>query len=214
MIEMFNEVEVRKSGVIYDSVLEQIKRMYLVDPEQAGELAIAAIELVLTGQISSDDVMIDMLLQPMAKMADVNMVKYDMKVEATRGKQIADQKLDEIAEMYLQKVPQRVIGEKLGLSQQIVSYRLSVIKSKYPELLQKDYKNTNTLQTDLQINYKNTKVTKDTNFVQNSQTTYKNTNNTNDTKNEGFCNFVSFVKDEKSDDLDDGGGEAAKNFIF
>lgn len=214
MIEMFNEVEVRKSGVIYDSVLEQIKRMYLVDPEQAGELAIAAIELVLTGQISSDDVMIDMLLQPMAKMADVNMVKYDMKVEATRGKQIADQKLDEIAEMYLQKVPQRVIGEKLGLSQQIVSYRLSVIKSKYPELLQKDYKNTNTLQTDLQINYKNTKVTKDTNFVQNSQTTYKNTNNTNDTKNESFCNFVSFVKDEKSDDLDDGGGEAAKNFIF
>jgi hypothetical protein len=188
--------------------------MYLVDPEQAGELAIAAIELVLTGQISSDDVMIDMLLQPMAKMADVNMVKYDMKVEATRGKQIADQKLDEIAEMYLQKVPQRVIGEKLGLSQQIVSYRLSVIKSKYPELLQKDYKNTNTLQTDLQINYKNTKVTKDTNFVQNSQTTYKNTNNTNDTKNESFCNFVSFVKDEKSDDLDDSGGEAAKNFIF
>jgi hypothetical protein len=214
MIEMFNEVEVRKSGVIYDSVLEQIKRMYLVDPEQAGELAIAAIELVLTGQISSDDVMIDMLLQPMAKMADVNMVKYDMKVEATRGKQIADQKLDEIAEMYLQKVPQRVIGEKLGLSQQIVSYRLSVIKSKYPELLQKDYKNINTLQTDLQINYKNTKVTKDTNFVQNSQTTYKNTNNTNDTKNEDFCNFVSFVKDEKSDNLGDSGEEAAKNFIF
>ena len=62
MIQEFNQVEIQKSGVIYNSVLEQIKRMYLVDPEQAGELAISAIELVLTGQISSDDIMIDMLL--------------------------------------------------------------------------------------------------------------------------------------------------------
>ena len=101
MIEMFNDVPVRKSGIIYNSTFEQIKKLYEMNPEQAGELAIAAIELVLTGQISSDDVMIDMLLQPMAKMADVNRVKYEQKVEATRGKQIVDQKLEEIAEMYL-----------------------------------------------------------------------------------------------------------------
>jgi hypothetical protein len=200
MIQYFNEAEIRKSGLIYDSVFEQIKRMYLVDPEQAGELAIAAIELVLTGQISSDDVMIDMLLQPMVKMTDVNRVKYEQKVEATRGKQIVDQKLEEIAEMYLQKIPQRLIGERLGLSQQIVSYRLSVIKSKYPELLQTDYKNTNTSQTDLQINYKNTKTTKDTNFVQNSQTVYKNTNVTNDTK---ICEICEFVEGDESIKIDE-----------
>ena len=57
---------------------------------------------------------------------------------------------------------QREIAERLGLTQQIVSYRLGVIRSTYPELLQKDSQN---LQTNLPNNYKNTndtKVTKNT----------------------------------------------------
>ena len=57
---------------------------------------------------------------------------------------------------------QREIAERLGLTQQIVSYRLGVIRSTYPELLQKDLLN---LQTNLPNNYKNTndtKVTKNT----------------------------------------------------
>jgi DNA-directed RNA polymerase specialized sigma subunit len=33
---------------------------------------------------------------------------------------------------------QREIGERLGLSQQIVSYRAKVIKEQFPELLQKN----------------------------------------------------------------------------
>ena len=180
--------------------------MYLVDPEQAGELAISAIELVLTGQISSDDVMIDMLLQPMMKMADANRAKYEQKVEATRSKQIVDQKLEEIAEMYSRKVPQRLIGEKLGLSQQIVSYRISVIKSKYPELLQTNYKNTNTLQTDLQIKDNDTKTTKNESFVQN----YKNTKTTKNTNFVQICTNDAFVKDEKLEISPPG----KKEFIF
>jgi hypothetical protein len=36
MLTEFNDVEIRKSGVIYNSVFEQIKKMYSVDPEQAG----------------------------------------------------------------------------------------------------------------------------------------------------------------------------------
>ena len=48
MIEQFKELEVRKSGVIYNSTLEQIKNLYPMDPERAGELAISAIELVLS----------------------------------------------------------------------------------------------------------------------------------------------------------------------
>ena len=35
-----------------------------MDPEKAGELAISAIELVLTGDVSSDDAMIDLFLEP------------------------------------------------------------------------------------------------------------------------------------------------------
>ena len=48
MIEYFNDVEVRDSAVIMSSVFEQVKKMYAMDPEMAGELAISAIELVLT----------------------------------------------------------------------------------------------------------------------------------------------------------------------
>ena len=175
MIEVFNNVEVRDSGLIYNSVFDQIKKMYLVDPEKAGELAISAIELILTGQISSDDVMIDMLLTPAKVINDNNMYKYDMKVENSRQKKIREMRLQEIAEFYEQGLKQREIGERLKLSQQIVSYRINLIKTNYPELLQKNYKNTNkntnTLQEEVctnfvQKDYKNTNDTKIQNFVQ------------------------------------------------
>jgi hypothetical protein len=63
MITMFNDNEARKSGIIYRSTFNQIKKMYDVNPEQAGELAISAIELVLTGDISSDDALINLILE-------------------------------------------------------------------------------------------------------------------------------------------------------
>ena len=72
MIEYFNDAEMRNSGVIYSSTFEQIKKLHTVDPEKAGELAISAIELVLTGQMSSDDVMIDMMLTTIKAINDSN----------------------------------------------------------------------------------------------------------------------------------------------
>ena len=143
MIEMFKDNEIRTSGLVYNSVFEQIKELYEYNPEQAGELAISAIELVLTGDISSDDVMVRMMLKPMQK--------------------ISEMKLDKIAELLAAGYKQREIGERLGLSQQMVSYRINTIKMKYPELLQTD-------STKIQTNSTNTlqknKDTKDTNFVQ------------------------------------------------
>ena len=65
MIEKFKENEVRASGLIYNSTFEQIKELYEYDPEQAGELAISAIELLLTGDMSTDDVNIRLMLKPM-----------------------------------------------------------------------------------------------------------------------------------------------------
>lgn len=84
MIEMFNEVDVRGSGVIYASTFEQIKKMYAVDPEKAGELAISAIEMVLTGQISTDDYMIDMMLTTAKAVNENNVAKYESRVESAR----------------------------------------------------------------------------------------------------------------------------------
>ena len=171
MIEMFKETEVRNSGIIYNSTFAQIKQMYEVDPERAGELAISAIELVLTGELSSDDMMISMLLEPMRKINENNQVKYETKVESAKTKKMVDMKLDKIAEMVNRGKKQREIGEALGMSQQTVSYRVSLIKTSYPELLtglpQRGEEetpaanNSTKIQKNLQTNsdvYKNTKT--------------------------------------------------------
>ena len=203
MIEMFKDNEMRTSGVIYSSILEQIKQLYAVDPEQAGELAIAAIELVLTGDISTDDYMISMMLTPMKRLTEINVAKYETKVENQRQKKIQEMKLDKIAELVAAGFKQREIGERLGMSQQIVSYRVGLIKKNYPELLQKNSEDF----TKIQTTYKNTKnevfVENSTNTLQTVQTVYKNTN---DTKNENFvqnsvCKMPESVKEtgENSD---------------
>lgn len=189
MIEKFNDVEIRSSGLIFNSVLEQIKELYQYDPDQAGELAISAIELVLTGDISSDDVNIKIMLAPLRKINEVNVAKYETKVENKKQKKIVEMKLDKIAEMVNGGYKQREIGERLGLSQQVISYRVDMIKKSYPELLQKNLtkiqesaqnfctkiqKDSTKIQENLQKN-KNTKIqnfvqicTKEENFVQNS----------------------------------------------
>lgn len=171
MIEQFKDNEIRSSGLIFSSVLEQIKELHQYDPDQAGELAISAIELVLTGDISSDDVNVKIMLAPLRKINEVNVAKYETKIENKRQKKIVEMKLDKIAEMTNQGFKQREIGERLGLSQQVVSYRVDVIKKNYPELLQE---NSTKIQTTLQEN-KNTRkqnfvqvCTKEENFVQNS----------------------------------------------
>ena len=162
MIEVFKESEARNSGVIYNSVFDQIKELYEVDPDQAGELAISAIELVLTGDISSDDINIRLMLTPIKKINEINVAKYETKIENQKQKKINEMKLDKIAELYQSGLKQREIGERLGLSQQIVSYRIDMIKKKYPELLQ-------TKKTEIQTEYKDTKVTKNEVFVKNEE---------------------------------------------
>ena len=136
MIDYFNDVEVRGSGVIMSSVFDQIKKMYAVDREMAGELAISAIELVLTGQFSSDDAMIDMLLAPAKVINDHNVQRYEIRKEGSKNKKIKDMKLDEIAEMLKNGMKQKEIAERLHISQQTVSYRMGVIRTQYPELMQ------------------------------------------------------------------------------
>ena len=136
MIEYFNDVEVRGSGVIMSSVFEQVKKMYAVDREMAGELAISAIELVLTGQFSSDDAMIDMLLAPAKVINDHNVQRYEVRKEGSKNKKIKDMKLDEIAEMLKNGMKQKEIAERLHISQQTVSYRMGLIRTQYPELMQ------------------------------------------------------------------------------
>ena len=187
MIEQFKDTEVRNTGVIYSSVLDQIKGLYEFDPEQAGELAISAIELILTGDISSDDVNIRVMLAPIKKLTEVNVNKYDNKVENQKHKKIVEMKLDVIADLWNKGYKQREIGERVGLSQQVISYRIDVIKKKYPELLTAEPENFTKIQenstkvctnlqensTKIQTTHKNTKKQ---NFVQTCTSLYKNEN--------------------------------------
>ena len=187
MIEQFKDTEVRNTGVIYSSVLDQIKGLYEFDPEQAGELAISAIELILTGDISSDDVNIRVMLAPIKKLTEVNVNKYDNKVENQKHKKIVEMKLDVIADLWNKGYKQREIGERVGLSQQVISYRIDVIKKKYPELLTAEPENFTKIQenstkvctnlqensTKIQTTHKNTKKQ---NFVQTCTNLYKNEN--------------------------------------
>lgn len=181
MIEFFNEVPTKNTGIIYNSTLEQIKKLHAVDPEKAGELAISAIELVLTGQMSSDDVMIDMMLTTIKAINDSNAIKYETRVENTKQKKAREMKLYEIAEMLRKGYKQREIGERLNLSQQNVSYRVGVIRSSYPELMLPE--GTETAQTNLQ--------TAQTNLQKSLQTKVDVYKNTNDTNNEVFVSGVS-----------------------
>ena len=191
MIEMFNEVPTKNTGIIYNSTFEQIKKLYAVDPEKAGELAISAIELVLTGQMSSDDVMIDMMLTTIKAINDSNAIKYETRVENTKQKKAREMKLYDIADMLRKGYKQREIGERLNLSQQNVSYRVGVIRSQYPELLQDEvtetaqttYKQEQILQTNLQTAQTNSQKS-----LQTNNPVYKNTNGT---KNENFVSGVS-----------------------
>lgn len=210
MIEIFNEVEVRNSGVIYSSLLEQIKRMHAVDPDKAGELAISAIELVLTGQMSSDDIMVDMLLQPLLAIRDKDQDKYEQKTQAAKNKKIEDMKLREIAELYMQGCSQAQIGERLGIKQQTISYRLTVIKTNYPELLQKNGETfTKVTKTTKKENLVTTKVTKNENLVK--PDVYQNTKTTNFVQVGEVGNFVEEMKDIKTEDTS---VSSAPQFIF
>lgn len=172
MIEQFNDVEMRNSGLIYDSTFNQIKQLHAMDPELAGELAISAIELVLTGGISSDDPMINLMLEPMKKINQNNHIKYDNKVETSKQKKIQELHLDKVAELMIAGYTQKQIGEKLGMPQQNVSYRVGVIRTKYPELLQTN--STKSLQ-DVCTNSLQTVQTNSTNTLQTVQMVQTNT---------------------------------------
>lgn len=136
MINSFKENEVRESGVVYNGTWEQIKMLYSQDPAKAGELAISAIELTLTGEISSDDFMVKLALGDLTKIVEKDRNKWSKTKENRKQKKMEEYRLEEIAELHNQGFTQKEIGEKLGIPQQTVGYRLNnIIKADYPELI-------------------------------------------------------------------------------
>lgn len=135
MITQLKEIPYRETATIYGSVLEQVRKIWTHDEELAKEFAVSVLEQVLTGEISSDNYLIEVMLEQVKVSCEKSQRKYDDKVEQTRLKRITELDLEAIAEMYLDNQPQTIIADTLGESPQTISYRLNVIRRDYPELL-------------------------------------------------------------------------------
>ena len=136
MIEKFKENEARKSALIYFSNFEQVKELYEDDKEMAGELAISIMEMALTGEISSNNKMIRLMLKNFEVSAENNKKKYEARERNTKQEKAEKYNLYEIAEMLNEGKTQAEIADALGISRQTVSRRLNeMIRVEYPELL-------------------------------------------------------------------------------
>lgn len=138
MINEFKGIPARDSAIVYQTSLEQIQSLYELDPEMAGELAISVIELALTGEISSDNKMIAIMLKQTAYTAQKNAQAWNDKKESAREKKKKEQNLEMIARLHKEGLTQKNIGTRLGVSQQTIGNRLALIKREYPELLVKE----------------------------------------------------------------------------
>lgn len=77
MIKEFKNKETRDSALIYKSTLEQIKKLHAFDKEAAYELAVAAFESALGGEISSDNPYVEIMLESIRVVNVKNAEKYD-----------------------------------------------------------------------------------------------------------------------------------------
>ena len=138
MVKEFKDSQVRKSGVIYESTWEQIKKLYSQNPEMAGELAISVIEQTLTGDISSTDFMIQIVCEGLKPINQNAQQKYDNRVKSNKEHKRETQQLDKIVELIDRGKTQEEIGKILGISRQTVSNRIKIIREEYPELIKVD----------------------------------------------------------------------------
>ena len=138
MADELKDLETRNTGVIYSSMLDQIRKLYKRDKGKAGEYAISAFELILCDDISSDDLNIEIMLEPFKALNKRNQAKWEHVKESKSESKIAKLQLKEIADLYLSGLKQDKIGEKVGVSRQTVSNRLKLIRTEYPELLKEE----------------------------------------------------------------------------
>lgn len=135
MITKFKDTSVRQSGVIYSGVFEQIKKLHKQAPDKAGELAISAIEYILTGEMSSDDPYMEIFLEPVVPVIQKAVENYNEKVDRELDKRREKLCLDDIANLYNAGYKQKEIAKKLKINEKTISYRMGIIRKEYAELL-------------------------------------------------------------------------------
>ena len=138
MFHGFNLEDAAETAVFYRSFYEEVAEWYEDDPEVAGELAIAMLQIMFTGDTTSDNKWIKRR-NDLKDIAYKNRQKYLVKQEVD----FIDKQYQEIADMTNAGKSQQAIGDALGIPQRTVSYRLNHIRTRYPYLL-KGREDTNT----------------------------------------------------------------------
>ena len=128
--------EIRKSGIIYNGMYQQIKEIEKTDPKMAGELAISYFEQILTGEITSKNPIITACVAGMAPIIENNIQKWDDRKEQANEKRIENLKLKEIAAMLNEGLTQEQIGNRLGVSKSAISKRVATMKKDFAWLLE------------------------------------------------------------------------------
>ena len=137
MITEFDFENCRESSILYKTAYKQVARKYQRGKyEEAAELAVAYFQVMLQGYTTTDDEDIEDLVEPYAAMSKKANERYSRKVEREKNKQIEDLQLHEIAQMLEDGESYGTISDSLGIAKSTVSYRVEVMRDKYPELLE------------------------------------------------------------------------------
>ena len=134
MIKEVRDLKSRPSGVIYESTWEQIKKLYNKNPDLGKELAFSVVEQTLTGDISSDDLTIQLICDGLKPINQKAQQKYDIQVKSKRESKCENLQLQKIIELVNMGKTQEEIGKILGVSRQTINNRIRIINEEFPEL--------------------------------------------------------------------------------
>lgn len=142
MIKQLNENIICSTGVVYQANYEQVILAFKQNPELAGELSTSILELIFTGQSSSDNLMVQLALKNFAAVSEKNREKYERRVAATERKKETtsknrEKRLVDVADLYNEGLNQKQIAEKLGLSETTISKDMTLIRAEYPQLIKR-----------------------------------------------------------------------------
>lgn len=146
MIKFRDDIHFNNTGIAYLTMLDSAKDLYDKDPELAGEYALSVLELILSGEYSTDNYVIKAMLNPFQFMANKNINKLEARKEKQDNNRIEKMRLKEIADLYLEGMNQTDIAKKMNVSRQTVSNRIKIIQTDFPELLDAEMEDSQELQ--------------------------------------------------------------------
>ena len=137
MITEFDFENCRESSILYKTAYKQVARKYQRGKyEEAAELAVAYFQVMLQGYTTTDDEDIEDLVEPYAAMSKKSNERYSRKVERDKNRQIEELQLHEIAQMLRDGKSYGTIADTLGVVKGTITYRVGIMRDKYPELLE------------------------------------------------------------------------------